>query len=101
MFDYAVKDGSGMQVVNRKLSGILVVSFVASSVVLPAVGYACSVCWSADDPLGHGLFWSSLFLMATPFTLGASIAGVFYFAHRRSRRRQEPPAKTPRRTETN
>ena len=56
----------------------------------PAEAFACSVCWIADDPLGNGLFWSTLFLAGAPFMLGGGMIGLVLYLQRRQARSQSP-----------
>jgi len=64
--------------------GRVFLSGVGSIGTLPAVSWACAVCWGADDGLAHGLNVSILFLMSMPFFISGSIFGVIYVAHRRA-----------------
>ena len=56
----------------------------------PAVLWACAVCFGdADDPITAGFNASVLFLMATPYTVMALIAGGVFLACRRARKQRE------------
>ena len=70
--------------------GRVFLSGVGSIGTLPAVSWACAVCWGADDGLAHGLNVSILFLMSMPFFISGSIFGVIYVAHRRAQGRCWP-----------
>ena len=65
-------------------------ALLAGLLLMPAVAQACAVCWSAEDPLSRGLFWSVIFLMAAPFTIGASVFGFIYVSKRGAG--HQPPA---------
>ena len=62
---------------------------LAAPVVTGAsLAQACSVCITgASDPTADAFNWSVLFLMATPYTVVAAIAGALYFSYRRAMRR--------------
>jgi hypothetical protein len=70
------------------LSGVLVLTLV----FLPAITWACAVCWASDDALARGMNMSVLFLMAMPFVIGGSIISVLYIAHKRARGQRWLPA---------
>ena len=55
-------------------------------ILIPSAAYACATClWSA---YGDRTFnWAFLGLIIMPFAVGATIGGILFLAHRRSRRR--------------
>ena len=62
-----------------------------------AFAQACAMCGSAfgaDDPVGRAISWSILFLMAAPYVIVGTVAGLLLFVHRRApgggRRRHRP-----------
>ena len=59
-----------------------------TAILIPAMSYACSVCWGADDALAQGLNVSVLFLMSMPFAIGGSIVGVLFVAQRQHKGRR-------------
>ena len=71
----------------RRLKRAVVVALMAVG-LLPALSYACSVCWGADDALAHGLNVSVLFMMSMPFAIGGSIVGVLFVAQRQRKVRR-------------
>ncbi|MGH7768438.1 MAG: hypothetical protein ACREQP_13350 [Candidatus Binatia bacterium] len=50
---------------------------------------ACAVCitGAAGDRLTDAFNWSVLFLMAMPYTMLVSVAGFFFYSHRRAARK--------------
>ncbi len=59
---------------------------------------ACAVCLTgASDATTDAFNWSVLFLMATPYLVGASIAGWLVYTYRRSvaRQKREEAASRP------
>ena len=72
----------------------------APSIVLlvaqAARAFACAVCLSgADDAITEGYNASVLFLLATPYAVGACIAAGLVFTYRRTlKRRQDPEEET-------
>ncbi|HEV8714182.1 MAG TPA: hypothetical protein VGX03_15310 [Candidatus Binatia bacterium] len=45
----------------------------------------CAMCQTVmphvNDPMARGMFWSVLFLMTAPFTVGVSIGGWLFYQH--------------------
>lgn len=72
-------------------------SFVLGAITLlltPAITHACAVCvGSPDDLLSRGMNWSILFLMAMPFSVAGSIAGVLLYSKRQHARKQPDNSK--------
>lgn len=84
---------AGASLIRTLVSGVgLAGALVAGGALLLAPGeaFACSVCWIADDPLGNGLFWSTLFLASAPFILGGGMIGLVLYLQRRQARSQSP-----------
>ena len=64
----------------------IVVLFVAQA----ARVFACAVCLSgADDAITEGYNASVLFLLATPYAVGACIAVGLFFTYRRALKRRQ------------
>jgi len=61
----------------------LPVLVAAMMLVIPTVVQACSVCMGSSDELSHGINSSIIFLMAMPFSVAGSIAGVLIYSARR------------------
>jgi hypothetical protein len=72
-------------------------TILAISVVMQATrAFACAVCLSgADDKITHGYNASVLFLMATPYVVGACIAVGLIFAYRRACGREQSGEDSP------
>lgn len=63
---------------------VLPVSGAVITTLTPVIAQACAVCMDAsDDPLSQGLRWSLRFMMAMPFTVAGSIAGILLYSRRR------------------
>src|ERR687891_3023812 len=59
-------------------------SCVTAAMMIPPVTLACAVCVpGVNDPVADAFNWSVLFLMVMPYLVVGSIAGGFFFAHRR------------------
>ena len=72
-----------------RILGTSLVLLVTS--VARALAQGCAMCGSSygeGDPTGRAISWSVLFLMTMPYVLMGSVAGVFFFAHRRARGRR-------------
>jgi hypothetical protein len=55
-----------------------------------ARAFACAVCLSgADDAITQGYNASVLFLLATPYAVGACIAAGLFFTYRRALKRRQ------------
>jgi heme/copper-type cytochrome/quinol oxidase subunit 2 len=65
---------------------------LAMTALVPSLSLAqgCAMCQTtiggATDPLAKGVNVSILFLMSMPFVLVLSVAGWFFYMHRKSRR---------------
>ena len=65
-------------------------ALLALAVLLaPALARAqsCAMCGSSfgeNDPVQRAFSWSILFMMATPYTIVASVGVFLFFAHRRA-----------------
>jgi hypothetical protein len=57
---------------------------------------ACPACWSAEQGLNGGFYWSALLLTLLPFAVVASIGLWIGFATRRVFRRPASPAEDTR-----
>lgn len=69
---------------------ILFASLALPMMTPAAEALACAVCLSgSDDAITHGYNASVLFLMATPYVVGACIAAGVIFAYRRASGRRE------------
>ena len=56
-----------------------------STVALPAIAQACSVCFSGDDDaVTHAFNWSVGFLLAAPYAIAGTIATCLVIAYRRA-----------------
>ena len=51
----------------------------------------CASSFGQNDPMGRAISWSILFMMAAPYTIVGSIAGVLVYLSRRGER-AEPVA---------
>lgn len=72
----------------KKLSTLLIAILVS----LPRLVSACPNCVDAlkDDPAARAFYWSTLFLVATPFTVLSTAGGsIAYFYWRAARRRRD------------
>jgi hypothetical protein len=68
------------------ISAAIVVLLVAQA----ARAFACAVCLSgADDAITQGYNASVLFLLATPYAVGACIAAGLVFTYRRALKRRQ------------
>ena len=67
------------------------------AVALPtahALAQSCAMCASSfgqNDPVTRAFSWSILFLMATPYTIVASVGAFLWFMHRRAPGRRRAP----------
>lgn len=76
----------------RRRSASFGLWMTAVGVFIPAAAQACAVC-AGSSPADDGYYWSVLFLMAMPFTVGGSIGGwLFYKYGRAPGRRMTVPA---------
>jgi hypothetical protein len=65
---------------------LISVSFLTALLARAAQSWACAVCLGgANDSVTEGYNASVLFLMATPYLVGASIVGGLIWAYRRTR----------------
>jgi hypothetical protein len=51
-----------------------------------ALAQSCAMCTSSfgeNDPLSRAISWSILFMMAMPYTIFGTIAGLLFWSHRR------------------
>jgi hypothetical protein len=56
-----------------------------------ALAQSCAMCTSSfgeNDPVSRAFSWSILFMMAMPYTIFGTIAGVLFWSHRRGGRRR-------------
>ena len=73
----------------RVLLGVFVVGAVVLLAADDAVAQGCAMCstyLNDSDPAARGMKFGILFLMATPFTMLATVGGWFYYMYRASRR---------------
>ncbi len=52
-----------------------------------ALAQSCAMCGASfgpNDPTSRAFSWSILFLMAAPYTIVATAAGILFYMHRRS-----------------
>jgi len=67
-------------------------SLVAAALVLlasasRALAQSCAMCaasFGPNDPTSRAISWSILFLMAAPYTIVVTAAGVLFYLHRRA-----------------
>jgi hypothetical protein len=67
----------------------LVASAVALLFALPGVVHACPMCFNGNNQNQSAYLWGSLFMMFVPTTF---IGTLLYWAYRRTRALEEPPA---------
>ena len=56
-----------------------------------ALAQSCAMCGASfgpNDPTSRAFSWSILFLMAAPYTIVASAAGILFYLHRRAHGRR-------------
>jgi hypothetical protein len=62
----------------------------------PSVARACAVCVTGtNDAMSDAFNWSVLFLMAAPYLVVGSIAGVLFYAYRRAAKKREETTAEP------
>ena len=67
----------------------ILVAFSISTILLPAIVQACSVCFAGDDDaLTHAFNWSVGFLLAAPYMIAGTIAACLVIAYRRAAAKQ-------------
>ena len=67
----------------------ILLSFVLSVMLSPAIARACSVCFSGDDDaVTHAFNWSVGFLLAAPYAIAGTIATCLVIAYRRAAARR-------------
>lgn len=68
------------------------------AMLMPAdvLAQGCAMCKTAlsgpEDPLAHGIFYSSMLMMSMPFVLFGSIGGWIFYTYRRASHPPHPPA---------
>lgn len=77
-----------MQKQNQYRWGRRTIGLATVMTLLPAVTWACAVCFEGDDALARGLNMSILFLMSMPFAIFGSIFGTVYITYKRAQRRE-------------
>jgi hypothetical protein len=67
---------------------------VAVSTFVAAAAFACPTCSEAikDDPAGLAFYWSTLFMIAMPYTIALTVGGGLFYAYRRAARSAAAPA---------
>jgi hypothetical protein len=67
----------------------ILLSFVLSVMMSPAIARACSVCFSGDDDaITHAFNWSVGFLLAAPYAIAGTIAACLVIAYRKAAARR-------------
>jgi hypothetical protein len=68
---------------HKTLLGLILAA--AALLRAPALAHGCSVCLTGDTgPMGDAYNWSVLFLMATPYTVMASVGAWLVYKYRRA-----------------
>ena len=74
----------------------IAVTIIAAFLARAAQSWGCAVCFGgASDPVTEGYNASVLFLMATPYLVGASIVGGLIWTYRRGLKRGEAAEDEP------
>ena len=74
--------------VRRSLAATAFVLLGAASRALAQSCAMCAASFGPNDPTSRAISWSILFLMAAPYTIVVTAAGVLFYMHRRPGRRR-------------
>ena len=74
--------------VRRSLTATAFVLLGAASRALAQSCAMCAASFGPNDPTSRAISWSILFLMAAPYTIVVTAAGILFYMHRRGRGRR-------------
>ncbi len=69
-------------------------AFVLLGTASRALAQSCAMCaasFGPNDPTSRAISWSILFLMAAPYTIVITAAGILFYMHRRAPGRRRAP----------
>src|SRR3989441_7862689 len=75
---------------------LAVTAFLLLGATTRALAQSCAMCGASfgpNDPTSRAFSWSILFLMAAPYTIVFTVAGVMFYMYRRAP--PPPPAAPP------
>ena len=73
-----------MTPIRRSLVATAIVLLGSTTRVLAQSCAMCAASFGPNDPTSRAISWSILFLMAAPYTIVLTAAGVLFYMHRRT-----------------